>query len=79
MRQLLGREVDQGRDKGVLPTLCTRCETRKGPFASEQKDSGDKENREGINGEEEEEEILFQRLRKKRRKVPLTWRRGQSS
>jgi hypothetical protein len=24
-------------DKGVLPTLCTGCETRKGPFASEQK------------------------------------------
>jgi hypothetical protein len=24
-------------DEGVLPTLCTGCETRKGPFASEQK------------------------------------------
>jgi hypothetical protein len=24
-------------DKGVLPTLCMGCETRKGPFASEQK------------------------------------------
>jgi hypothetical protein len=24
-------------DKGVLPTLCTGCETRKGPFTSEQK------------------------------------------
>jgi hypothetical protein len=24
-------------NKGVLPTLCTGCETRKGPFASEQK------------------------------------------
>jgi hypothetical protein len=23
--------------EGVLPTLCTGCETRKGPFASEQK------------------------------------------
>jgi hypothetical protein len=29
----LTRDVDEG----VLPTLCTRCETRKGPFASEQK------------------------------------------
>jgi hypothetical protein len=30
-------------DKSVLPTLCTGCETRKGPFASEQKhsDSGE--------------------------------------
>jgi hypothetical protein len=24
-------------DEGVLPTLCTGCETRKGPFSSEQK------------------------------------------
>jgi hypothetical protein len=24
-------------DEGVLPTLCTGCETRKGPFASQQK------------------------------------------
>jgi hypothetical protein len=32
-------------DEGVLPTLCTRCETREGPFASGQKhcDSGKEE------------------------------------
>jgi hypothetical protein len=49
-------------DKGVLRTLCTRCETREGPFALGQKhsdserrssgrgaDSNDEENREGRN------------------------------
>jgi hypothetical protein len=76
-------------DEGVLPTLCTGCETRKGPFASGQKyrdsesrssgrgaDSDDEEN---LEGRKRRRKILFLRLRKKRRKVPLTWRSGRSS
>jgi hypothetical protein len=31
------RKSTRDADEGVLPTLCTGCETRKGPFASEQK------------------------------------------
>jgi hypothetical protein len=68
-------------DKGVLPTLCTGWETRKGPFALEQKHSDSDERTattrrtsRGSTGRKRRKKILFQRLRKKRRKVPLTWR-----
>jgi hypothetical protein len=59
-------------DKGVLPTLCTGCETRKGPFASEQKHSDSEERTattrrtsRGSTGRKRRKKILFQQLRKK--------------
>jgi hypothetical protein len=65
-------------DEGVLPTLCTGCETRKGPFASGQKhsdsessssgrgaDSGDEEN---LEGRKRRRKLLFLRLRKRKGK-----------
>jgi hypothetical protein len=33
------RKSTRDADEGVVPTLCTGCETQKGPFASEQKHS----------------------------------------
>jgi hypothetical protein len=33
----------------------------------------------GLTGRKRRKKIVFLRLRKKRRKVPLTWRSGQSS
>jgi hypothetical protein len=50
-------------DEGVLTTRCTGCETRKGPFASGQKHSDSESSSGGRAGGE----ILFRRLRKKRR------------
>jgi hypothetical protein len=76
-------------DEGVLPTLCTGCEMGKDPFASGQKHSdsessssgrgADRDDEENLEGRKRRRKILFLRLRKKRRKVPLTWRSGQSS
>jgi hypothetical protein len=80
------RKSTRDADEGVLPTLCTGCETRKGPFAWEQKPSDSDERTattrrtlRGSTGRKRRKKILFPQLRKKRRRVPWTWRSGQSS
>jgi hypothetical protein len=62
-------------DEGVLPTLCTGCETRKGPFASGQKHSdsessssgrgADSDDEENLEGRKRRRKILFLQLRKR--------------
>jgi hypothetical protein len=45
-------------EEGVLPTLCTGCETRKGPFASGQKHSDSESSSSGRGADSDEEENL---------------------
>jgi hypothetical protein len=51
-------------DKGVLPTLGTRCETGEGPFASGQKHSDSESSSSGIGADSDDEENLKGRNRR---------------